>query len=289
MLTKRINRKIILGLLALIVVYALACTYLWARQGHFIFMPRREIKKTPAIHQLAYENIYVVVADKNGNPERIHGWWIPADPPSAKVLLYLHGSALNIGANVNAARRFNEMGYSVFLISYRGYGLSDGEFPTEGGMYADARAAWHYLVKQKNITPKRIFIYGHSIGGAIAIDLALRHPKAAGLIVEASFTSIIDVARLKNKYRIFPLDLIVDQKFDSLEKVGRLKVPVLFIHGTEDSLIPPEMSRRLYEQTSSPKRLKFIEGAAHNNSGTIGGDDYVRTIREFEDLAWQDS
>ena len=287
MLPNRLIRRTSLCALTLGVIYTLACTYLWARQGHFIFEPRREIKKTPAIHRLSYEDIYVTISDGSGAPERIHGWWIPADPREAKVLLYLHGSALNIGANVDAARRFNELGYSVFLISYRGYGLSDGKFPTEEQVYADAEAAWNYLVKPKGITSKHIFIYGHSIGGAVAIDLALRHPEAAGLIVESSFTSIIDVARLNNKFRFFPLDLIVEQKFDSLEKVVHLKVPVLFIHGTEDCLIPPEMSRRLYELTSSPKRLKFINGAAHNNSGTVGGEDYVRTIIEFEVFARQ--
>ena len=269
------------------VIYILACTYLWARQGHFIFEPRREIKKTPAIHHLPFEDIYMIVTDGNGNPERIHGWWIPADPPEAKVLLYLHGSALNVGANVDAARRFNEIGYSVFLVSYRGYGLSDGEFPTEAQMYSDADVAWNYLVHKRGISPARIFIYGHSIGGAIAIDLAVGHPEAAGLIVEASMTSIIDVARLQNSYRFFPLELIVDQKFDSLSKVGRLELPVLFIHGTQDTRVPPEMSSRLYENTVSPKRLKFIDGGGHNNCGTVGGEDYIRTIGEFEDFVNQ--
>jgi pimeloyl-ACP methyl ester carboxylesterase len=271
----------------LLVVYVLACTYLWARQSHFIFMPRREIKKTPAVYQLVYNDVYISVESPNGQKERIHGWWIPTGAPFDKVLLYLHGSALNIGANVDPARRFHDLGFSVFLVSYRGYGLSDGEFPSEEQIYADAEAAWNYLVKKKGIDPNQIFIYGHSIGGAIAIDLAARHPDAAGLIVEAAFTSIIDMARLKYRYRLLPMDLIVDQKFDSLKKVGHLEMPVLFIHGTNDSLVPPEMSRRLYEKTSSPKRLKFINGGGHNNNGTVGGENYLRSIREFVDFVSQ--
>jgi pimeloyl-ACP methyl ester carboxylesterase len=285
---KRARITIIVGI-NLLVFYALACTYLWARQSHYIFMPRREIKKTPAIYQLPYEDVYVSIELPNGQKERIHGWWIPAQIPSDKTLLYLHGSALNIGANVDHGRRFHILGFSVFLVSYRGYGLSDGEFPSEAQMYADAEAAWNYLVKQKRIDPDRIFIYGHSIGGAIAIDLATRHPEAAGLIVEASFTSIFDMARLKYRYRLLPMGLIVEQKFDSQKKVGQLKIPALFIHGTKDALVPPEMSRRLYEKTSSPKRLTFIKGGGHNNSAAVGGEDYLRSIRQFEEFVSQKS
>jgi dipeptidyl aminopeptidase/acylaminoacyl peptidase len=289
MTTRTFIRRAAICALSLFSFYALACTYLWARQGHFIFMPRREIKKTPAHYQLPFTDVYITVDASNGREERVHGWWIPAQNDSGRALLYLHGSALNIGANVEHVRRFHNMGFAVFIVSYRGYGLSDGKFPSESQMYADADAAWNYLVGQKKIVPGRIFIYGHSIGGAIAIDLATRHSNAAGLIVEAAFTSIIDMALLKYRYRLLPLDLIVDQKFDSLNKVGHLKMPVLYIHGTKDSRVPPEMSRRLYEKTSSPKRLKFITGGGHNNSASVGGQDYLRSIREFEEFVREKS
>ena len=156
-------------------------------------------------------------------------------------------------------------------------------------MYADAEAAWNYLVKQKHIAPNRILFYGLSIGGAIAIDLATRHPDAVGLIVEATFTSIFDMARLKYRYRLLPMGLIVEQKFDSKNKVGRLKIPALFINGTKDALVPSEMSRRLYEKTSSPKRLKSIKGGGHNDSAAIGGEDYLHSIRQFEEFVRQKS
>ena len=287
MFSKKVIKRTVLSVLSLMAVYTLACTYLWARQSHFIFMPRREIKKTPRIYQLAYEDIYIPVQGAEGSRERIHGWWIPSNPPSEKVLLYLHGSALNIGANVDHARRFHNMDYSVFLVSYRGYGLSDGNFPSEDKMYADARAAWDYLVDRRGIEPGKIFIYGHSIGGAIAIDLAVGQSDAAGLIVEATFTSILDMARLRVQYRFLPMSLIVEQKFESLKKVEGLKLPVLFLHGTEDHLVPPDMSRRLYDHTSSSKRLKFITGGGHNNSASVGGELYLQAIREFEYLVEQ--
>ena len=278
--------KLLIGATAvLLVIYASTSAYIWARQAHFIFRPERIISKTPAEYQLPFEDVYVKVNDGNGKNERIHAWWIPAENPSDRTLLYLHGSALNIGANITHARRFHQMGFSVFLISYRGYGKSDGTFPTEAQVYADAQAAWTYLIEQKGIDPKAIFIYGHSLGGAVAIQLAIDNPAAGGLIVEAAFTSIADMARRIPKYRIFPLELIVHERFDSIEKVSRLQAPVLYIHGTDDKLVPSEMSSELYKRTASSKQLKFIPGGGHNNSASVGGDEYLQAGKNFIDFA----
>ena len=278
--------RLLIGAAAVIIaIYALTSTYLWARQAHFIFRPERIIFKTPAEYQLTFEDVYVKINDGNGKNERIHAWWIPADNPSDRTLLYLHGSALNIGANITHARRFHQMGFSVFLISYRGYGKSDGTFPTEAQVYADAQAAWTYLIEQKGIDPKAIFIYGHSLGGAVTIQLAIDNPAAGGLIVEAAFTSIADMARRIPKYRIFPLELIVHERFDSIEKVSRLQSPVLYIHGTDDKLVPSEMSSELYKRTASSKQLKFIPGGGHNNSASVGGDEYLQAVKNFIDFA----
>lgn len=278
--------KLLIGAtVVLLVIYALTSTYLWARQAHFIFRPERIISRTPAEYQLPFEDVYVKVNDGNGKNERIHAWWIPAENPADRYLVYLHGSALNIGANITHARRFHRMGFSVFLVSYRGYGKSSGTFPTEAQVYADAQAAWTYLVEQKGIDPKAIFIYGHSLGGAVAIQLALNNPAAGGLIVEAAFTSIADMARRIPKYRIFPLELIVHERFDSIKKVSRLQAPVLYIHGTDDKLVPPEMSSELYKRTASFKQLKFIPGGGHNNSAAVGGDEYLKAVKKFIDFA----
>ena len=265
----------------LLIIYAVASTYLWARQAHYIFRPQRAVSTTPSDYQLPFEDVYLSVDDGNSNTERIHAWWIPAEYPGDRYLLYLHGSALNIAANITHARRFQRMGFSVFLISYRGYGKSDGMFPSEATVYSDARAAWSYLTEQKGIDPGSVFIYGHSLGGAVAIELASDYPDAGGLIIEAAFTSIADMAREIPKYRFFPLDLIVHQRFESIKKVGRLQVPVLYLHGTSDQLVPPEMSRELYQQTASAKRLKFIKGGGHNNSATVGGDEYLQAVKNF--------
>ncbi len=280
------NWKLLIGVTAAVVsIYAFTSTWIWARQAHFIFRPERIIAKTPAEYRLSFEDVYVTVNDGNGKDERIHAWWIPAETPGDRYLLYFHGSALNIGANITHARRFHQMGFSVLLVSYRGYGKSDGGFPTEAQVYSDAQAAWTYLVEQKNIDPGAIFIYGHSMGGAVAIQLAVNHPDAGGLIVEAAFTSISDMARQSTAYRIFPLELIVHQRFNSVKKVSDLQVPVLYIHGTHDELVPHEMSRELYNRTSSSKLLKLITGGGHNNSAAVGGEEYLKAVGNFIEFA----
>jgi pimeloyl-ACP methyl ester carboxylesterase len=265
----------------LLIVYAVASTYLWARQAYYIFRPERIIANSPAEYQLPYEDVYIKVNNADSKSERIHAWWIPAEYPGDRCLLYLHGSALNIGANISHARRFQRLGFSVLLVSYRGYGKSDGAFPSEATVYSDARAAWRYLTERRGIDPASIFIYGHSLGGAVAIELAVDNPSASGLILEATFTSIADMARQMPQYRFFPLELIVHQRFDSINKVGRLQVPVLYLHGTADRLVPPEMSRKLYQRTASANQLRFIVGGGLNNSAAVGGDEYLRAVRKF--------
>ena len=115
----------------------------------------------------------------------------------------------------------------------------------------------------------------------MAIQLAVEQPAAAGLIVEAAFTSIPAMARVMPKYRIFPIELIVNQRFDSIKKVSQLQVPVLYIHGTDDSFVPHDMSRELYGQTGSSKQLKLILGGGHNNSAAVGGEEYLKAVRQL--------
>ena len=208
-------------------------------------------------------------------------------PPLSKgglggVVLYLHGNGLNVGANVEHANRFHRLGLSVFLIDYRGYGKSQGEFPTESQVYKDAQLAWDYLVKQRGINPKQIYIYGHSLGGAVAIDLAVRHPEAAGLIVEGSFTSARAMVDFQSGvYRMFPIDLLLTQRFDSLAKVDRLQMPLLFIHGTADTVVPVEMSKKLFDAAPEPKQLYIVPDAGHNNLAEFAGAEYLQRISQF--------
>ena len=263
-------------------IYLSACTYVWTQQDKYIYMPQRLITSTPADYQLPFEDTFIFVKNQSQANERLHAWFIPSpEEPNKNVLLYLHGSALNIGANIDHAKRFRNMGFSVLLLSYRGYGISDGDLPSEKNIYADAEAAWDYLTTVKGIDPHSIFIYGHSLGGAVAIQLATTHPNAGGLIVEGTFTSIAEMAQLYPQYRFLPLNLIINQRFDSAKKVRILQVPVLYIHGTNDERVPYKMSHKLYNQTSSAKRIKLIKGGGHNNSAAVGGEEYLDSVKDF--------
>jgi len=257
------------------------CLFLFISQTRFIFFPTPVIEKTPEFFNLPYEEVWLPVAAKTGKLERIHGWWIKTKQPNAKVLLYLHGNGINIGANVAHANRFYQLGFSVLLIDYRGYGRSGGSFPNEKRVYEDAATAWNYLVQQQQISPRQIFIYGHSLGGAIAIDLAVKQPQAAGLIVESSFTSIRDLITYRKKFWMFPVDLILTQRFESIKKLPNLKIPVLFIHGIADSAVPSFMSEKLYAAAPEPKQLFLVPTAEHNNTAVVGGSEYLQWIESF--------
>ncbi len=272
----------------LAIVYSGACVFLFVAQGKFIFFPTRAIETTPKDFQLQYQDVVLPISSTNGAVETVHGWWIPASKIShnntelEKVVLYLHGNGLNVGANVEHANRFHRLGLSVFLIDYRGYGKSQGEFPTESQVYEDAELAWNYLVKQRGINPKQIYIYGHSLGGAIAIDLAVRYPQAAGLIVEGSFTSARAMVDFQSGvYRMFPIDLLLTQRFDSLAKVDRLQMPVLFIHGTADTVVPVEMSKKLFDSAPELKQLYIVRDAGHNNVAEFAGNQYLERVSQF--------
>jgi pimeloyl-ACP methyl ester carboxylesterase len=202
-----------------------------------------------------------------------------------RVVLYLHGNGSNVGSNVEHANRFHHLGFSVFPIDYRGYGKSQGDFPSEYRVYEDAELAWDYLVKQRGIHPNQIYIYGHSLGGAIAIDLAVRHPEAAGLIVEGSFTSVRAMVDFqKPLFRVFPINFLLTQRFDSLSKVDRLQMPVLFIHGTADNVVPAQMSKKLFDAAPEPKQLYMVPDGGHNNVAQIGAAEYLQRLSAFWDI-----
>jgi uncharacterized protein len=283
--------KLFLAVASLVAIaYTATCVYLFMRQTRMIFFPSPYIQTTPTEFNLPYEEVWIPVPESGDQTERIHGWWIPAE--SERVLLYLHGNGSNIGANVDQANRFHQLGFSVLLIDYRGYGKSEGNFPTENSVYTDAQVAWDYLI-QRGSSPDQIFIYGHSLGGAVAINLATQNPSAAGLIVQSSFTSMREMATYAKNLEIFPLDLLLTQRFDSLQKLQTngssgekpLQMPVLFIHGTADTQVPSVMSEALYAAAPEPKQIWLVPEAGHNNVADVAGAEYLQVVRRFVERA----
>jgi uncharacterized protein len=203
---------------------------------------------------------------------RLHGWWLQGT--QADTLIYHHGNGGNVGANAEQACRLQKMGFSVLIFDYRGYGRSEGEFPTERSVYADAENAWDYVTREKQVVPANVILYGHSLGGAVAIEMASRHPDAGGLVVESAFTSIYDMGTRDGTFTVFPLRLLLTQHMDSITKIPRLRMPILFIHGTADEIVPAEMSRTLFAAAHDPKTLLMVPGAGHENVASVGGDVY---------------
>jgi alpha-beta hydrolase superfamily lysophospholipase len=213
--------------------------------------------------------------------QRIHAWWWKAAGGGAPAVLYFHGSRWNLTGQLTRIRQLREFGFSVLAIDYRGFGRSDGDEPSEQTVYEDARAAWRQFAELVP-EPQQRFIYGHSLGGAVAVDLAAALDRetatgareaARGLIVESSFTTLVDVAKALS-YSWLPVQWVMSEKFDTLGKISDVRMPVLFVHGADDRLIPARFSQALYDAARSPKRLLLVEGATHNNSMRVGGDEY---------------
>jgi uncharacterized protein len=266
----------------LVSLYLSICIFLYVRQGHFIFFPDQQIRNTPVLYHVPYQDIYIPIRKTTGATEKIHGWWIPSEQKGAKTLLYLHGNSVNIGKEAERASLFRQqLGLSLLLIDYRGFGKSGGDFPSEAQVYEDTEAAWQYLVQKKKIRPEEIFVYGHSLGGAVAIDLALHHPETPGLIIESAFTRAIDLAAKNWWTHYIPLDLLFNQRFDSMSKITSLKMPILFIHGTADVVIPYPMSQQLFATATSPKKLLLIPQGDHDHNFKMGGSRYLETVRTF--------
>lgn len=269
------------------IAYLGICISLWFGQNRLIFVPSAQMEGSPADVGLSYQDIWLPVTNHQSPTEKIHAWWIPSasiNQKNGKVLLYLHGNGGNISSNIGRAKRYQKLGFSVLLVDYRGYGRSVGAFPTEASVYQDAQTAWNYLVQERKIAPENIFIYGHSLGGAIAIELASRQPQASGVIVESTFTSLEDMATLDPRYRFFPISLVLHQRFDSLAKLPRLQMPILLIHGKQDSTVPAEMSQTLFEAATVPKKLLLIPEADHNNVSSIGDQRYNAAVENFVKL-----
>lgn len=263
----------------LLVAYASVCAYdIWDNQRESIFEPEAALQTNPARLGVPFEELRI---PSGSGAERgdLYAWWIPAAESNAPTVLYLHGSSRNISYNLESTLRYRELGYNLLLVDYRGYGKSTGGKPSETKVYEDAEAAWQYLLKQRGVKPQQAFIYGLSLGGAIAVDLAVHHPEAAGLIIESSFTSMQAMGELEYSY--LPVGLLLNQRFESLQKIQHMKIPVLLIHGTWDQKVPNEMSQRLYAAAPQPKKLVMIEGGEHSNSRAVGSVEYRDAVTAF--------
>ena len=214
-----------------------------------------------------------------GDGVRLHGWWcrrIDA-PPNEPVLLFFHGNAGNLSHRAELLIELaTRTPAGVFVVGYRGYGRSEGR-PSEDGLYLDARAAWKHITEENGVGAERIVIFGKSLGGAVAVDLAM-DVDAAGLIVESSFTSVADMA---GAHYPFVPKFMIRTRMDSVGKITGVSYPKLFIHSRDDRVVPYRLGRALYEAAPEPKRFHEVVGSGHNETWIVGGDPYFKALSDF--------
>jgi uncharacterized protein len=261
-----INIGIILSLSYLIIV---AVTYFI--QDSMLYFPEKEIWHTPKNINLEYSEIYFETEDGI----TISGWYIPAKNEKG-VLLFCHGNAGNISHRLDSIKIFHNLSLSVLIFDYRGYGKSNGK-PSEKGTYLDAEAAWNYLVNVKQKPPEEIILFGRSLGGAVAAEIALmKNP--AGLIIESSFTSVPELG--SKLYPWLPVKLISKFSYSTIHKVGFIKCHKLIIHSPDDEMISFEHGKSLFENASPPKEFLIIRGG-HNEGFLTSGNIYGEGLKKF--------
>lgn len=278
-----------------LIAFTLLVVVLWYALRLFerssIYYPYPEIEGTPDTINLSYEDVYF----KTEDGLVLNGWFVPASVPAPKILaqeltssltvLFCHGNAGNISHRLDKIRIFHDLGLNVFIFDYRGYGKSKRNSPilpfcgrlSEKGTYRDALAAYHYLTGKRNISPGKIVIYGESLGGNIAIHLAGR-TKVGFLISDSAFTSTVDMGRIVYPY--LPVKWMVSYRYDALNKIQNVKIPVLIIHSKNDEIVPFQHAQAIFEAANEPKAM-FVLSGSHNDGFFTAATEYSKHIYEF--------
>jgi alpha-beta hydrolase superfamily lysophospholipase len=255
------------------------CTSFDEQQRRWIFQPSKDAWWGGMQAAEGMQDVWIPFESKASEaPVRLHALWLPqAGKPDAPVLLYLHGARWDVRGSASRLRRMHDLGFAVLGIDYRGFGRSTDALPSETLAVEDARAAWDWLGREH---PGRArFIFGHSLGGAIAVELAAQvGPQAAGLMVEGTFTSIRDVFGAM-KWGWLPVGPFITQRFDAAERIAKVSAPVLVVHGSEDRIVPQALGRALYERVAAPrKRFVLVEGGSHHNTNALAQDAYREAL-----------
>ncbi|MDB5870617.1 MAG: hypothetical protein JWQ07_59 [Ramlibacter sp.] len=276
--------RLLLAAATAVVLLTVGCGTLDERQRAWIFQPSDRSWGGTAELARDMESIWVDFDSKvTGQPARLHGLWLASAQHASDgpVMLYLHGARWNVEGSAPRIRRMQELGFSVLAIDYRGFGKSTPGLPSEDMAYEDARAAWDWMAAKYPQRPR--YIFGHSLGGAVAIDLAANVEDERGTIVEGTFTSIADVAG-SMKWGWLPVGPLITQRFESVKKVARIGSPLLVVHGDSDSLINSELGRKLYDAAPGKKLFLLVEGGSHFSTMSIGQARYREALAQLFSL-----
>ena len=296
-------------LLCLTIALFSGCAALDERQRAWIFQPSDRSWGSSGDAALGMDDVWIEFQSKaSGSAVKLHGLWLPSADDvkvggvdtvkpantvstpdrtkapgktaslTAPVMLYLHGARWNVAGSASRMRRMQELGFSVLAIDYRGFGKSSKDLPSEAMAVEDARAAWDWLAARYPKQPR--YIFGHSLGGAIAIELATQVDDESGTIVEGTFTSIPDVAS-SMKWGWLPVGPLITQRFESVRKVDKIGSPLLVVHGTDDQLIMPELGRKLFDAAREPKAFVLVDGGSHFNTNAVGQAQYRKALGQL--------
>lgn len=259
-------------------VYVALCAFLYVYQPRLLYLPgvpTRDHVATPKALGLDYTPVRIGTADG----EALDGWFVPA-AKARGTLLFFHGNAGNISHRLRSIADFHALGLAVLIVDYRGYGASTGE-PTEDGTYADATAAWRYLTETRGVAADRIVLFGRSLGGAVAANLASR-VRPAGLILESAFTSAPDLAA--EYYWFVPARWLTRFRYDNRAALAAIDCPVLVIHSRQDEIVPFAHGRALFETARAPKDFLELRGG-HNDGFVVSGRTYTDGLDAFLEKA----
>ena len=255
------------------------CAALDTKQGQWIFNPSDRSWGDSASAATSLQEAWVNYDSKvTGQSVKLHTLISPSPRADAPVMLYLHGARWNVAGSTYRIQRMQKLGFTVVAVDYRGFGKTSAEVPSEKMAYEDAQAAWQWLASAYPAQPR--YIFGHSLGGAIAIELASKVTDEKGTIVEGTFTSIPDVAATM-RWGWLPFSTLITQRFDSVKKVATIGSPLLVVHGSDDSLIKPDLGRKLFDAAAQPKRFVLVEGGSHHNTNSVGQPAYKLALAEM--------
>src|SRR4028119_2140519 len=267
---KQTLRRVLLGeftfkrlMRSLILIYAFFCLYVFFIADGKIFLPQAS----------TYQDTSDILKLTTADQIQLSAVYLP-NPASTYTILYTHGNAEDLGDIQPVLQQLRNTGFSVFAYDYRGYGTSQGT-PSERNAYRDIDTAYNYLIQQLGVSPQRIIAYGRSVGAGSAVDLASRKP-LAGLIMESAFTTAFRV--------IVPFPILPFEKFRNIDKIKKVKCPVLVMHGKADDTIPFHHGQQLFAAAKEPKLSLWLDEAGHNEVMWVAGDRYSGTLRQFAQL-----
>jgi hypothetical protein len=271
-------RYLVISVLVILLILLPAAFFMLRRfEAASTFQPQRAAWggewKTPS----GAEEVWFKTADG----VRLHGWYFRAGvQPGEGTVIFFHGNGGNLSYCDWVGEQLARRGFDVLLFDYRGYGRSEGEPVGERELYADADAAYDFVVRERGADPRRIALYGQSLGTAAAVDLAAR--KACGaLVVESGLASAADMAGVVMPFLPGFVRGLTKNKFDSKSKLARVGCPVFVAHGDRDEIIPASQGQALFDAATGPKQLKVVKGAGHNDLSIVGGRQYIDTLAEF--------